>query len=386
MKDISIYFQAVENEDFLKEEESLGSYIEYHTAHAFPELKKGGIAIIYCPEYRNGSEINSQQRSDAFRLRFEKLNPHATWKFPIYDLGTILPGESIKDTYFALTQVCAELVKAQIIPLVIGGTQDLTFPIYQAYQQLEQTVNTASIDYRFDLGSPDEEIKSNSYLSQILMHRPCFLFNHSVIGVQAPYVKQVEYDLFEKLYFDVCRLGEYNANFKIAEPLLRNADYLSIDLQAIRSSDFTGKHYFLPNGFYADQICQLAKYAGISDKLTAFSLLNFFPEGISASAEELIAQILWYFIDGVSQRKKDFPIGTKKDYLKFNVHLDEYQHDIVFYKSNKSDRWWMEVPYPPKDGIKFERHHMVPCNFEDYEAAMRHEMPDLWWKTYQKLS
>lgn len=383
MKDLSIYFQPVDCSDFFKNDETLGANIEYHTEGAFPQLKKDEIALIYCPEYRNGKVAS--MHDEGFRKAFEILHPMASWKFKINDLGTILPGERIEDTYFALTQVTAELIKAGIIPIVIGGTQDLTFPIYKAYQQLEQTVNTATIDYTFDLGNPDLPLSSDGYLSQILMHRPCYLFNHSVIGIQAPFVKQSEYDLFEKLYFDVCRLGEYNADFKIAEPLLRNADYLSVDLTAIRSSDFRGDYYHAPNGFYADQICQLAKYAGISDKLTAFSLLNYYPKNLSESAQQLVAQILWYFLDGVSQRKKDFPIGSKRDYTKFIVHLDEYKHDIVFYKSNKSDRWWMEVPYPPQDGIKFERHHMVPCNYDDYEAAMRHEMPNLWWKTYQKL-
>jgi len=46
----------------------------------------------------------------------------------------------------------------------------------------------------------------------------------------------------------------------------------------------------------------------------------------------------------------------------------------------------MEVPYPPKKGSRYERHHLVPCNKEDYDQAMENEMPDLWWKTYQKLT
>jgi hypothetical protein len=45
----------------------------------------------------------------------------------------------------------------------------------------------------------------------------------------------------------------------------------------------------------------------------------------------------------------------------------------------------MEVPYPPKEGSKYERHHLAPCNKEDYDNAMKNQIPDLWWKTYQKL-
>ena len=384
MKDISIYFQPVAFSAFA--EESLGQKIEIHTEGNFPELKKNGIALFYCPEFRNGQEALHQQSDDRFREHLWSLFPGASWNFNIYDLGTILPGENIQDTYFAVTQVVTELVKKNIIPLMIGGTQDLTFPLYQAYQQLEQTVNLVAVDSRFDLGSPEDEISKDGYLSQILMHRPCFLFNHSTIGVQMPFVKQGEVDLFEKLYFDACRLGEFNADFKIAEPLLRNADIMSLDLQSIRSSDFQGDHYTSPNGFYAEQICQIVRYAGISDKLTSFGIFNHLPGNISEASSHLVAQIIWYFLDGIAQRKGDFPIGSKKNYLKFIVHMESYENDLVFYKSDKSERWWMEVPYPSNSGSKFERHHLVPCNYVDYQLAMRNEMPDLWWKTYQKLS
>jgi hypothetical protein len=80
---------------------------------------------------------------------------------------------------------------------------------------------------------------------------------------------------------------------------------------------------------------------------------------------------VWYFIDGVSQRKGDFPVGSKRDYMRFTVQLDDFKDVIVFYKSNKSERWWMEVPYPAKEGSKYERHHMAPCDREDYDNAMK---------------
>mgnify|MGYP003883509599 FL=1 len=217
------------------------------------------------------------------------------------------------------------------------------------------------------------------------MHRPCFLFNYSILGYQAPFVRQAEVDLFEKLYFDAVRLGEFVSDPRIAEPLLRNSDLLSIDLQAVRASDFKGDHYQNPNGFYNHELCQLARYAGISDKLTSLGIFNLLPGNLSEQSHQEVAQLIWYFMDGVSQRMGDFPIGSKKDYIRFTVFMEEIKHDLVFFKSNKSDRWWMEVPYPPKDGNKYERHHLVPCNKNDYDLALENDIPNLWWRTYQKL-
>jgi len=384
MKDISIYFSPI-NIDYTTIDGSIASKIEIHTSENFPEIKQGGIALIYVPEFRNGESKFQGKSNDNFRKYFYELYNGHDWNMPIYDCRTILPGNEIADTYFAVSQVTSELIKNKVIPIIIGGTQDLTFAIYKGYEKLEQMVNICSVDNKLDLGNPEETINKDGYLSHLLTHRPCYLFNHSNIGCQVPFVSKNEQDLFDKLYFDTCRLGEFNADFKKAEPHLRNADILSLDLQSIRSSDLRGQQYDSPNGFYAEQICQITKYAGISDKLTSFGILNYYPEGNTTSADHLIAQIIWYFIDGVSQRKGDYPIGSKKDYMKFSVNLDDFQDEIIFYKSDKSDRWWMEVPYPSTKDSSYERHHLVPCDHKDYEKAMKNEVPNLWWKTFQKL-
>ena len=386
MKDISIYFSPVSLEGEFSEF-TIGGTIVRHSEGNFPEIEKGGVALIYVPEFRGDKNFSSQHSSasDAFRSSFYELFRGIDWTMPVYDLGDILPGNELNDTYFAVGQVVAELVKKKVVPLVIGGSQDLTLALYKGYEKLEQTINLCCVDHKLDLGDPDSETNSDGFISQLLLQRPCYLFNHANIGLQAPFASKAEFELFEKLYFDICRLGEFNADFRKAEPHLRNSDILSIDFKSIRASELLNVNYTSPNGFYADQICQISKYAGISDKLTSFGVFNFIPEKKPGAASALLAQIIWYFIDGFAQRKGDFPVGSKKDYLKFTVHLDDFKDEVIFYKSNKSERWWMEVPYPPQAGSKYERHHLVPCDMQDYEQAMKNEIPNLWWKTYQKL-
>jgi hypothetical protein len=235
------------------------------------------------------------------------------------------------------------------------------------------------------LGSVEESLTSNSFLSHLLMAKPCNLFNYSVIGLQSPYVKQDDIDLFDKLYFDSLRLGEFNQDFKKAEPLIRYSDILNIDLLALKKADYPCSFNKTTNGFYSEQICQIAKYAGISDKLSLFSILNMFPSQLT-ECNQFVAEVIWYFLDGVFSRRGDFPIGSKKNYKKFIVQLQAAENELIFYKSNLSERWWMEVPYNPSSESKYVRQHLVPCNFEDYEMAMKNELPDLWWKTYQKIA
>jgi hypothetical protein len=52
----------------------------------------------------------------------------------------------------------------------------------------------------------------------------------------------------------------------------------------------------------------------------------------------------------------------------------------VFYKSRKSNRWWMEIPHPYED-----RTYFIGCSYSDYETVCADDMPDRWWRAYQRL-
>lgn len=383
MKDISIYFQPI-SVQYDRKEGSIGAVIQVNDDSGFPDVKKGSIALITIPEYRRfGASFESVK--DIFREDFYGLFIGDNWTRGIYDLGEINPGERVEDSYFALSQVVAELIKNDVIPIIVGGGQDLTLACYKGYEALEQMINICSVDSMLNVGDPGEEISSDGYVSHLLMQRPCYLFNYANIGMQRPFVPKKEIELFEKLYFDICRLGEFNGNFRLAEPYLRNSDLLTIDFNSVKNSESDPTKYQNANGFKAEQLCQIARYAGISDKLNCFAIFDVIP-GHNSVAQNLLAQVIWYFMDGVSQRVGDFPIGTKKNYKKFHVHLDDFDEDLVFYKSDRSGRWWLEVKYLSQDSNKYERHCMVPCNQEDYDNSLENIIPDLWWKTLQKMT
>jgi len=35
--------------------------------------------------------------------------------------------------------------------------------------------------------------------------------------------------------------------------------------------------------------------------------------------------------------------------------------------------------------IKYQRHYLVPCSYQDYQTACTNDIPDRWWMVYQKL-
>jgi formiminoglutamase len=350
------------------------------------ELNGKQIAIIGVNEDRHSvSNQGCAEGPDVIRTFFYQLfQPDI--ELQIIDLGNIEAGNDITDTYFALNQTCQVLLKKSIVPIILGGSQDLTYANYLAYENMEQTVNLVSIDYRLDFGDNENGITSKGYLNKVVLHKPNYLFNYSNIGQQRYLTDPALIDLMSKMYFDSTRLGEVQQFIYRTEPVIRNADILSFDISSVRMSEAPGSASAGPNGFFGDQAAQLCRYAGMSDKLSSFGIYEFNPlmdrDGQTA---HLIAQLMWCFIEGFAQRKLDYPVGTYDDYLKYIVPLVNEGHELVFYKSDRSDRWWMDVPYPSGLENKYERHHLVPCTYEEYQQATNEEMPDRWWKTYQKL-
>lgn len=305
----------------------------------------------------------------------------------IIDLGNFKIGAEVEDSYFALSSIIADLIMNNVLPIIIGGSQDITYANFLAYEKLEQTVNLISVDSKFNLGEAEEEINSDNYLSKILLYQPNFLFNYTNIGYQSYFVDKEKIDFMSKLYFDTYRLGFVQNNMEEVEPIVRNADIMSFDVSSIRQSEAPANENPSPNGFYGEQACQIVRYAGLSDKLTSIGFYETNPIiDSNGQTTHLVAQMIWYFIDGYNNRKKDFPVGSRKGYLKYRVNIQEGEKEIVFYKSDKSERWWMEVPYPFHQKIKYEKHLLVPCSYKDYQDSCDNEVPNRWWQTFQKLS
>ena len=357
--------------------QTLGKKVVFHTQTDFPVLDNVAIAIITVNEFRGGEKDNDDFSFDNFRKQFYSLFP-GNWNASIVDLGTIEAGASVEDTYFVVKSLVAELIKKRIIPVVIGGSQDLTYPMYRAYDNLDQMVNLVSVDNQFDF-SKENKLDSESYLSKIIVEEPNNLFNFSNLGFQTYFNSQEEIDLIEKLYFEAYRLGEVSNNITVAEPVFRDADLVSVDMHSVQSSYSGNFDVFNPNGFTGKEICALSRYAGISDKVTSFGIFNFNP---NRNEVVLVGQMLWYFIEGFCFRSNEYPFGTKEHYIKYIVPIED--EELIFYKSNKTARWWIEIPFLTNVNNKLKRNTLLPCTHEDYLAACEQEIPERWWKAQRR--
>jgi len=353
---------------------SIGRSIEIYTEDGFPDLVGVDLALITVSEGRGSLNEDENIEFETLRRNFYELFP-GNWIKKIVDLGTIKAGATIEDTYFAVKLLTESLLKRKIIPIIIGGSQDLTYGMYRAYDSMEQTVNLVSIDNKIDVVN-DVDRPSESFMTRIIMETPTNLNNFSTVGYQTYFNSQEELDLVEKMYFEAYRLGEIVSNINISEPIFRDADLISFDINAIKSSDLGFFSKFYPNGFDGREVCALARYAGLSDRVSAFGMFNI--NNVSEKSL-LITQILWYFVEGVNYRMNEYPYISKSSYLKYIVPLEA--QELVFYKSDISDRWWMEIG-SAEEGVS---KRLFPCSYEDYRQALQQVVPERWWKASKKM-
>ena len=367
----------------LLSQQALGRKLRIHSKqNGLPDLDDVNIALIGVLENRNDHNyIGEEFQLNEIRKAFYSLFP-GSWNTIIADLGDINKGESVEDTYFALKTTLAILIEKKIIPIIIGGTQDLTYANYRAYDALIPMVNIVNVDCKFDLGDSTKPIKNNSFVGKIILDQPYNLFNYSTIGYQTYFNSQEEIDLMDKLYFEFYRLGQISKDITLVEPVLRDANIVSLDLNSVKSSEVSLNQKYSPNGFDGKEICAISRYAGISNKVSSFGIYEYKASKDDEITSMLVSQIVWYFIEGVNYRVKDDNFSDENNHQKYITLVDE--QELIFYKSNKTGRWWIEIPFLSEINTKLKRHTLLPCMHQDYLDACNNKVPDRWYKAFQK--
>jgi arginase family enzyme len=347
----------------------------YNGDKAALDNKKIALIGIEAPD--DNGKASYDIRRYLYRLK------RAEFAEEVVDLGNFKLNYQ-KRAYESLGFTLSELIAHGLLPVIINGSQEATIAQYLCFTYLRHYVNLAVIDSRLDFNLREgEELNRSNFLQHMLTREPSYLFSLIAIGYQSHFSDTVIVDFLEKLYFDLYRLGDVQADIAEMEPILRNAHLLSFDLSSIRQSDAPGTMQPSPNGFYAEQACMLARYAGVSSSLRSIGFYNYNPGlDINGQTAQLNAQLIWYFVDGYLNRYPESPSENQEDFLKFITTPNNGGFQMVFYKSRRTDRWWMEVPV----GDEMNNAHIMPCSYTDYLAATRSEVPERWLQAVKKFS
>jgi len=377
--DIRHYFNAVDFTALSDKSEPgykycLGAQVEKYTGRFTPEnIQKVSLALLGVPSY-NGKWQNGQyQTPDFIRKELYKLTGFGE-KIHVVDFGNLKESVSQKSTYLALRDLVEYFNEFNIVTIVLGGTQDLSIGICHAFQS-KSFFSITNIDAELDVKKGIEKLDHKNYLTKIFKDCPN-LFQFSLLGYQRHFVNERLFKKINGINIPL-RLGRLRERITAAEPILRNSKVLSFDFNSIKQTERGGTGRLLPNGLYGEEACQLARYAGLSEKLKVFGLFEVQAENSSSVSIVLAAQVLWYFIDGFLNRPGEDP--AKSDHFtSFKVEVKGIEKPIVFLKSLNTNRWWMEINTVTNKKIYFA------CSVEEYRQASNNEIPALWLQFIQK--
>jgi formiminoglutamase len=381
--DLQLYFDPIDFEQFQKEKKFNKNSLGYCIERATGNIKDGGTGkatlVMFGVPYDNKtpnkgtSKAPFEIRKHLYQLsRLEACNN-------IIDLGNLKSGKSDQDLYYALRDVTDYLQEAGVIAVILGGGQDISIGIARAFQSVSEFTLTIA-DARVDIKSQRETSDSSNFITRILRENPA-LFHLQMIGVQKHYIAPAVFDFLKQNTFDYLQLGTFRDEPASIEPLLRNTHFLSFDISSIKKSDAEGHFRPSPNGFYAEEACLIARYAGLSNRLMVFGLFEVNPTmdktGITS---ELAAQITWYFIEGSIHRRKEDPMSDKNSFIRYYVEMEDHGEPMVFYHQPVTNRWWIEIF--PEEGKSW----ILACKENDYKQAIGKEIPEIYWRYVRKTT
>lgn len=323
----------------------------------------------------NLNETDSNNISNNIRKNLYSL--FLPYNVSIIDFGNLKCGKTQNDTIYGIREVLNILNRKKITAIIIGNSSNITFGAYLSFEEIKKPVNIVSVDSKINLKHKNIEENNIHFLPKIILKKNNCLFNYSLLGYQSYFVSPIELSVLSRLYFDTMRLGILQSNIADSEPFFRDADIASFNINSIKGS-LLNSNTISPNGIDTKEFCQLSKYSGTSNRLSSFCIYG---DNYNDSQVMLAAQAIWYFIEGFTQRKYENPQKKSNSIIKFYVEVGK-DTSITFYKSKITERWWMEIPYPKS---KFEKHLIVSCSYSDYNKACTGNVPDRWWKFFQKI-
>jgi arginase family enzyme len=387
MLDLNDYFNpvSIESPDFeyLTTQAGFPHNITIHTENSpVKDITKYKIAILGVPEGRNSPNTGSQKGPDYIRGQLYRL-AKIPGRSKIIDLGNMKQGVTFNDTIAGLTDVLNLLISEHVFPVIVGGSSALIPAIDKAVSQILSRYTLTCVDPRIDYSNDRKEPDSFNYLNSLFSNHKSTFSHYINIGYQTYLNDQQIINRFLKRRSELVRIGDVRQAIHLTEPLFRDSDVAIFDISAIRQSDAPGTISPSPNGFYGEEICLLSRYAGISDKLRVFGLFDVNPEfDLRDQTTGLAAQILWFFLEGFSQKQYETPVlnlSNSGRFIKYHVRVTNLEDDLIFVKSNLTDRWWIEL-IAEKDQAFY-----VACSHEDYLKANRNEVPDRWVQAIERL-
>lgn len=315
--------------------------------------------------------------TEAIRQAFYQMS------FPFDKLKVVDLGNTRKSTPSFITPLLRELREHDIFPILIGDHPQLNLAQFNALKTTRTAISINIVDERIPYTAEAEE-EGTYYLHRLFARKRPQLFHFSVIGCQSHFLRPTTVNFMDERHYEYFGVGKAKADLSELEPIIRDADLMGFNLSALKGAEAPGQAKPTPSGFTVEEACQICRYAGLSDKLGAFGIYGYWPEkDINQLSAQAVAQMLWYFFEGFYHRQNDYPLSND-GLVEYIVDVKNLAFQLVFWKSKKTGRWWIQVPV--KTSKRLQRHRLIPCSYNDYRKACQDELPDRLFNAFRRFA
>lgn len=315
--------------------------------------------------------------------------------------------------------ISPQMPAAKAIVINIGDTKDITQSLKELYSPQEYVVYVANttlsklkqvLDRCLESGIP-AIVNCGTNLPEPQYWHPRSAYNAALVSpgsssnstpdnleniVEDPYAHSFSFIGYQSYrcnpqtlyklqcrYFEDMRLGVLRSDLTLCEPLTRNCQYAFIDMRSVRYSDYPFSCNANPNGLYAEELCTVARYIGLSQEIRQIFIFGENDgENSLTICNKLISEVIWHICEGIASNIIESPTDQEFEshFQKKIVSMGENGESITFTTSCTTQRWWMEVP--SKEGGNI----YIPCSYNDYRSACSGEIPLRWLFFYQKYT
>ncbi|HJW31150.1 MAG TPA: hypothetical protein VJ508_18110, partial [Saprospiraceae bacterium] len=160
------------------------------------------------------------------------------------------------------------------------------------------------------------------------------------------------------------RLSDLKQDLSLAEPCIRDSEAMVFNCDSMSAADAGYITGMSGSGLTVIEACQLFRYAGAAQSLQSVGVYGYaIDSDTSGMMANGMAQMIWYLLEG-SMLREDPNNSVLTQYF---VQSKDHDHTILFYKSERSGRWWIES----KSGRK------VACSYRDYRRACEEDYSDV---------
>jgi arginase family enzyme len=338
---------------------------------AFPDLIQADVILVGCKEERGARKgKNMYNAPDHIREQLYRLFYWHT-DVKLADVGNIIAGATLADTYAALKTVVTELTGIGKTVVILGGSHDLTLSQYSTYATRKKIIEVTCVDALIDLNI-DSVHRNDNFLMELLTDEPNYIRHYNHIGFQSYYVHPNMLETMDKLRFDCFRVGTVKENIEEMEPVIRNSNLFSFDISAIANA-YAPANAVSPNGLTGEEACNLMRYAGLSPNVNTIGVYGYTPERDKEHlTAKQISHMIWYLLDGKSKGKREATLSERESFVEYHTAFAEVE--TTFLQSKKTNRWWMQMP----------DQKYIACSYKDYLLASSNEIPERWLRAQER--